>query len=85
MLREWHRAMLLGMSIESLEIDGRPVDARRLFLLNVWVESWGAWRASRLDFFEAWRRVDAILRDDGPVPTLLRRRRRSRSDGRADP
>ena len=30
-------------------------------MLNLWIEAWGAWRASRQDYFEAWRRLDAII------------------------
>ena len=58
---EWLRAMLLGIELQSLEIDGRPVTPQQLFLLNLWISAWGAWRASRQDYFEAWRRIDTIL------------------------
>jgi len=61
MLRQWHRGMLLGIYLDSLEIDGVPLCPEQLFMLNLWIEAWGAWRASRQDYFEAWRRLDAII------------------------
>jgi len=60
-LRQWHRGMLLGLRLDSLEIDGQLLSPEQLFMLNLWIEAWGAWRASRQDYFEAWRRVDSIL------------------------
>lgn len=76
-LREWHRAMLLGMSVERLEIDGRAVDEQRLMLLNLWIEGHGAWNATKQNYFAAWERLERVL--SGPLTRrVLRRARRRR-------
>ena len=75
MLREFHRAMLLGMEIEHLSIDGRELTPHQLLLLNAWVASRGAWNASRQDYFEAWRRLQVILDSPYLSPSARARRR----------
>jgi hypothetical protein len=62
-LRTWHRAHLLGATLLDFRIDGRPVDPGTLRLLNAWTAAQGAWNASRQEYFEAWRRLDAVLAD----------------------
>lgn len=53
MLREWHRASLLWLSVRSLERDGEQVGRRELDRLNLWIAARGAWRCSALPHFEA--------------------------------
>jgi hypothetical protein len=74
MLRDFHRAHLLGMEVEELRIDGVPVGKETLNLLQLWVEASGASNAARQDYFEAWRRLDRVLFD--PAPYRARRRGR---------
>ncbi|MBI2510515.1 MAG: hypothetical protein HYV96_00930 [Opitutae bacterium] len=61
-LRQWHSASRLGLRLASLEIDGVPVDARQLELLNDWIGVGGAFNASRQNYFEAWARLDRVLK-----------------------
>ena len=76
MLRDWHRAMTLGLELASLEIDGEPVDERTLFLLNLWISANGAWNASKQDYFRAWDRLERVLR----TPKSCKQRQRRASD-----
>lgn len=62
MLRQWHSASRLGLELQSLEIDGASLDERTLFLLNTWIACGGAFNASRQDYFEAWARLDRVLK-----------------------
>lgn len=62
MLRQWHSASRLGLRLASLEIDGVPVDTRTLALLNDWIAVGGAFNASRQNYFEAWARLDRVLK-----------------------
>lgn len=73
LLRNLHRAHLLGMVITKLTIGGVPVDAGTVRLLNAWTGAQGAWNASKQDYFEAWRRLDKVL--TAPLP---RRRKTKR-------
>ena len=50
---DWHRAHLLGLKVESCELDGRALDASELFRLNFWIGAQGAWRCSLLSLPEA--------------------------------
>ncbi len=61
MLREFHRASLLGISVESLSRNGKSIDAVTLILLNEWIRANGAWNASKQDYFESWRRLETII------------------------
>lgn len=75
LLREMHRARLLGAEVRALEIDGKLLDDRHLALLNDWIAASGASNASRQNYFEAWARLKRIINHEvtSEVP-----RRRSR-------
>jgi hypothetical protein len=75
MLREWHAAMKFGLELASLEIDGEPVDADALLLLNAWISQYSAWNASRQNHFAAWERLERVL---GAKAPLVLKRLRSR-------
>jgi hypothetical protein len=62
MLRQWHSAARLGLRLASLEIDGVPIDARTLALLNDWISVGGAFNASRQNYFEAWARLERVIK-----------------------
>ena len=70
-LRQWHSASRLGLSIKSLEIDDTVVDSRTLELLNLWIASGGAFNAARQDYFEAWARLDRVLKSPYRLPRRL--------------
>lgn len=57
-LTEWHRAALLGVAVDHLEIDGTPCTPKELERLNLWIAAGGAWRCSLLQ----WHVAEAVLR-----------------------
>ena len=61
MLRDWHRARLLGAELSALSRDGVRLSENALLRLNLWISSGGAWNASRGDFFRAWDRLERII------------------------
>ena len=61
MLREWHAAMRLGMVLEAVDVDGEPLTETQLLVINSWIQSWAAWRASRLGYFRCWEMLEAVL------------------------
>lgn len=83
MLREWHRASLLGCELERVEVDGKPLGREVVLMLNLWISAGSAWNASRQDYFEAWARLDRVV--NGPAPGVKPPggRGRRRRDGRA--
>ena len=82
LMRDWHRGMLLGLEVEELSIDGRPVDQVALERLNLWVQAGGAWNSRNLPYWDARARIVAVLfgkqeerptrkrRDDGDQPII---------------
>ena len=68
MLRRWHSARLLGLEVESLEMDGVAVSERTLHLLNLWIGAGGAFNAARQDYFEAWARLERVLKSPFQLP-----------------
>lgn len=60
-LRQWHAARRMELEIVSLSSNGKPYDERTLHLLNLWIACGGAFNASRQDYFESWRRLEAVL------------------------
>lgn len=63
-LRAWHRARLIGLTVDSLELEGRHLSARELERLNYWVEARGAWRCSLLPWHEASFVLAAVISGD---------------------
>jgi hypothetical protein len=53
MLEDWHRAALLGLEIEELAIDGRPVGELQLEKLNMWLSTRAAWNYRNKPYWEA--------------------------------
>jgi hypothetical protein len=68
MLRQWHSARRLGFEIAALEIDGQKLDGSQIELLNLWIGGGGAFNASRQDYFEAWRRLNSVLKSPYRLP-----------------
>jgi len=62
MLRQWHSANRLGLEIRQLLIDDKETEPHTLQLLNIWIGCGGAFNASRQDYFEAWRRLERVLK-----------------------
>ncbi len=67
--REWHRAHLLGIELESVEIqtghfgeDLYHCDLRQLDRLNAFVSAYGAWRCSALPALEAETVLETLMR-----------------------
>jgi len=73
LLRVWHRAGLLGMTVEEFSVGDRIIDSCTLRLVNAWVGADGAWNASKQEYFEAWRRLDAVL--NAPIQRAKRKRK----------
>jgi hypothetical protein len=63
-LRAWHRAKLLGFVLDSVTIDGRPLDPVELERLNLWVEALGAWRCSLLPPHKAAAVLSKVISGD---------------------
>lgn len=74
MLREWHRAGLLGLELQTLVKNGVEIDPVRVMMLNEWIACRGCSNATRQDYFEAWARLERVL--TGTVPASFRKRKR---------
>jgi hypothetical protein len=59
--RDWHRGSLLGLQLASLAVGGHEKAAPDLERLNLFLEAGGAWRASSLGYWDAWRVLDDVL------------------------
>ena len=59
--RRWHRAKLLGLVLDKVEIDGVPLTAREVERLNYWIGADGAFRCSRLSYWECWSVLDKAM------------------------
>ncbi len=63
-LRAWHRARLLGLSLDLVSIDGRQLNPLEVERLNLWVEALGAWRCSLLPWHKAAAVLDKVISGD---------------------
>lgn len=54
-LREWHRAALVGLSLDRLSIDGKPLKEIQLERLNYFIQGRGAWRCTNLGYWDAMK------------------------------
>ena len=59
--RDWHRAKLLGLEVEYLEIAGNKITGEELRRLNFWIRADGAWRSSALGHFESSGLLSDVL------------------------
>jgi hypothetical protein len=64
----WHRGRLLDLAVESLAVGGHEIAAPDLERLNLFIEAGGAWRASSLTYWDAWRVFEDTLRGGRVLP-----------------
>lgn len=57
-LREWHRACLVGLSLDTLSIDGKPLTETQLERVNYFIQGRGAWRCSNLSYWDAMKMLN---------------------------
>ena len=57
-LRQWHRAEMLGLEVSRLKIGGHEKAAHEMERLNMWISAGGAWRCSLLPHWDAFNALE---------------------------
>lgn len=73
LLRDMHRAWLLGAEVRELQVDGKPISENALVRLNLWIQAGGAWKSTRGEYVDAWGRLEAVISPPVDPQRLLRR------------
>ena len=60
-LRNWHRASLLGIEVGSVAINRSPLAAVEIERVNDWLSGRGAWRLASADYWHARRVLESVV------------------------
>ena len=72
-LRMVGAAQRLGVEVVALSVDGKPLPPETVRAFNSWSAAGCAAHAARAGYFDAWRRLDAVLFP--PCPHKIPQRR----------
>jgi hypothetical protein len=60
-LREWHRASMIGVGVAECSLEGRVLTQEQVSALNRFLNEGRSWSASRMPYFEALRALHAAV------------------------